>query len=335
MAGFDPTILILCLAIAVAVGGLAYALFFQQIENQKKAQSRLRKVQTTETDRIKVRQARDRMSEMSKRRKSVQDSLKELERNQQEKTASKATIKMRLLQAGLSITPMQFHIGGGVLGLFAGVVVLVMTGQLLLVPGVILAVGIGVPRWVLGFLVKRRAAKFLDEFPNALDAMVRAVKSGLPLNDAIRLIGTEGREPVRSEFRRVVEAQQVGLTVPEACQRMTQTMPLPEVNFFSIVIAIQAQAGGNLSEAIGNLSKVLRERRKMKAKVQAMSMEAKASAAIIGSLPFIVALLVYITTPSYIGVLFTDIRGHVLLAGSLVWMGCGILMMRSMINFDI
>ncbi|OLP57503.1 pilus assembly protein [Rhizobium rhizosphaerae] len=335
MAGFDPTILILCLCIAVAVGGVAYALFFQQIETQKKAQSRLRKVQATETDRVKVRQARDRMSEMSKRRKSVQDSLKDLERKQQEKTASKATVKMRLLQAGLTITPMQFHLAGGALGLLAGLVMLILTGQPLLALGVILPLGVGLPRWVLGFLIKRRAARFLDELPNALDAMVRAVKSGLPLNDAIRLIGTEGREPVRSEFRRVVESQQIGLTIPEACQRMSQTMPLAEVNFFAIVIAIQAQAGGNLSEAIGNLSKVLRERRKMKAKVQAMSMEAKASAAIIGSLPFIVSLLVYLTTPSYIAILFTDMRGHLILAASLVWMGCGIMMMRAMINFDI
>ncbi|OLP62267.1 pilus assembly protein [Xaviernesmea oryzae] len=335
MFGLDPTVLLLSLSIAVAVGGVAYALLFSQIERQKKTESRLRKVQAAETDRAKVRQARDRMNEMSKRRKSVQDSLKELERKKQEKSASKASVKMRLPQAGLSITPLQFHLGGAAFGLLAGLVVLVMTGQMLAALGTAIAMGLGLPRWGLAFLVRRRTGRFLDEFPNALDAMVRAVKSGLPLTDAVRMIASEGREPVKSEFRRVVEAQQIGLGVPEACQRMAQTMPLAEVSFFAIVVTIQAQAGGNLSEAIGNLSKVLRERRKMKAKVQAMSMEAKASATIIGALPFIVALLVYLTTPSYIAILFSDTRGHLILAASGVWMSLGILVMRQMINFDI
>jgi len=197
------------------------------------------------------------------------------------------------------------------------------------------AAGLGLPRWVLGFLVSRRQNKFLDEFPNALDVIVRSIRSGLPLNDAIRLVATEGVEPVKGEFRRIVESQQVGLSVPEACARMTNQMPLQEVNFFAIVIAIQSQAGGNLSEAIGNLSKVLRDRKKMKAKVKALSMEAKASAVIIGALPFIVATLVYLTSPQYMMILFTDPRGHFIMGFSAVWMSIGIFVMRNMINFDI
>jgi tight adherence protein B len=165
--------------------------------------------------------------------------------------------------------------------------------------------------------------------------MVRSIKSGLPLNDAIRLIASDGQEPVKTEFRRVVDSQQIGLSIPEACARMLQTMPLSEVNFFAIVIAIQSQAGGNLSEAIGNLSRVLRERKKMKAKVKALSMEAKASAWIIGALPFIVSTLVYLTSPDYISILFTDPRGHIILLFSAIWMGIGIFVMRNMINFEI
>jgi tight adherence protein B len=165
--------------------------------------------------------------------------------------------------------------------------------------------------------------------------MVRSIKSGLPLNDAIRLIAADGREPVKREFQRVVESQKIGLSIPEACARMLQTMPLSEVSFFSIVIAIQSQAGGNLSEALGNLGKVLRERRKMKAKVSALSMEAKASAVIIGALPFIVATLVYLTSPQYMMILFTDPRGHIIMLVSGVWMSIGILVMRNMINFEI
>ena len=188
---------------------------------------------------------------------------------------------------------------------------------------------------MLNFLLNRRKKKFLEEFPNALDVMVRSIKSGLPLNDALRLIAADGQEPVKSEFRRAVESQQMGLSVADSCARIMLTMPLQEVNFFSIVIAIQAQAGGNLSEALANLSKVLRERRKMRAKVQALSMEAKASAVIIGALPFIVATLVYLTSPQYIMILFTDTRGHIILAVSAFWMSIGIFVMRNMINFDI
>jgi len=161
------------------------------------------------------------------------------------------------------------------------------------------------------------------------------VKSGLPLNDGIRLIANESPEPVRTEFRRIVEAQQLGLSTPEAAMRMGETMPCPEAGFFGIVIQIQQQAGGNLSEALGNLSRVLRDRKKMKAKIQALSMEAKASAVIIGALPFIVAFLVYLSSPNYIMPLFTTSAGHLILLVSGVWMAIGIFVMRSMMNFEV
>lgn len=201
--------------------------------------------------------------------------------------------------------------------------------------GIAFTAGAGLPRWIVSFLIRRRQEKFLTEFPNALDVMVRSIKSGLPLNDSLRMIAVDAQEPVKTEFRRVVDAQQLGITVPEACGRMFNSMPLQEVSFFAIVIAIQSQAGGNLSEALSNLSKVLRERRKMKAKVSALSMEAKASAVIIGALPFIVAFLVYISSPAYIMVLFIDPRGHMILGFSAFWMSIGIFVMRNMINFDI
>ena len=168
-----------------------------------------------------------------------------------------------------------------------------------------------------------------------IDVIVRAIKSGLPLNDGLRLIASEAREPVKSEFRHIIEAQQLGLSTPEACARLHQTMPLPEANFFAIVIQIQASAGGNLAEALGNLSRVLRDRKKMKAKVAAMSMEAKASAAIIAALPFIVTILVYMTSPEYILLLFTTNTGNLILGVSAVWMAIGVFVMRQMINFEV
>lgn len=337
MFGFDPMVLAIIALAAIATAGLAYGVLYSRIEVEKKTVSRINRVKAAETDTLKVKAARDRVQEISKRRKSVQDSLKDLERKQEEKSKKIAStsLKQRLIQAGLSFTPGHFYIASVVLGIVVLVVAFLAGFPLLVTLGMGFVAGLGLPRWILGFLIGRRQKNFLNEFPNALDVMVRSIRSGLPLNDALRLIATDGQEPVKAEFRRVVESQQVGLSVPEACQRMMLTMPLTEVNFFAIVIAIQAQAGGNLSESLSNLSRVLRDRRKMRAKVQALSMEAKASAAIIGALPFIVTLLVYLTSPQYIMILFTDPRGHLIIGISAVWMSIGIFVMRNMIQFDI
>jgi tight adherence protein B len=187
----------------------------------------------------------------------------------------------------------------------------------------------------LSFLMKRRIKRFIDEFPNAIDIIVRGIKSGLPLADCLRIISMEAREPLKGEFRAIVEAQTLGLTMGDACQRMTQRMPIQEANFFAIVIQIQQKSGGNLSEALANLSKVLRDRKRMKGKIAAMSMEAKVSAIIIGSLPFVVAAMLSASSPDYLAPLFQSETGHLLLLGSAFWMSCGVIIMRHMINFDI
>ncbi|WP_275787795.1 type II secretion system F family protein [Pararhizobium gei] len=336
MFGIDITILAIVGLVALATAGLAYGVLFTRIETQKKAESRIRRVKTAETDRVSVKAARDRVNEMSKRRKSVQDSLRDLEKKQKEKSVkAKPSMKIRLMQAGLKLSVPQFYIAGLLFGVAVSFLALIAGAKLPVVGGIFLIGSAGFPRWCVNFLINRRCKAFLNEFPNALDVMVRSIKSGLPLNDAIRLIANDGQEPVKTEFRRIIESQQVGINIPEACARMVNSIPLPEVNFFAIVIAIQAQAGGNLSEALGNLGKVLRERKKMKAKIQALSMEAKASACIIGALPFIVALLVYMTSPDYMMILFTDPRGHLIMGASAVWMSIGIWVMRNMINFDI
>ncbi|SER81477.1 type II secretion system F family protein [Rhizobium sp. NFR03] len=335
MFGLDPLIIAIAVLAAISTAGLGYALLFSRIQDEKKVDVRFRKIKSAETDRVNIRAARDRMNELSKRRKSVQDSLKDLQKKQKEKSErAKPPVKVRLTQAGLSISITQFYVFSGILGFFAFLVTLIVGGSLLIAAGVMIFAALGLPRWIVGYLVGRRCKKFIEEFPNSLEVMVRSIKSGLPLSDAIRLIATDGQEPVKTEFRRVIDAQGVGMTVPEACARMIQTVPLQEVNFFSVVITIQGQAGGNLSEALSNLAKVLRERRKMKAKVQALSMEAKASACIIGALPFIVALLVYLSSPEYIMVLFRDPRGHLIMGISAIWMSMGIFVMRQMINFD-
>ncbi|MFD1744618.1 type II secretion system F family protein [Rhizobium helianthi] len=333
----DLTVVALAVLVAIAASGIAYALLFSRIEVEKKTTSRVTRLSSGATDGTQLKAARDRVQELSKRRKSVQDSLKDLEKKQQEKSRKfgDQSLKARLARSGLPLTPGRFYTFSAGFAVLMVLVCLLAGMPLMVLAGTAIVCGIGIPRWVIGFFIRRRQEKFLEELPNALEVMVRSIRSGLPLNDAMRLIASDGQEPVKSEFRRIVESQQVGLSTPEACARMMLTMPLPEVNFFSIVIAIQSQAGGNLSEALGNLAKVLRDRRKMKAKVQALSMEAKASAVIIGSLPFIVATLVYLTSPQYISVLFTDARGHFILMAAGVWMALGVFVMRQMINFDI
>jgi len=242
---------------------------------------------------------------------------------------------VQLRQAGMQVSVERFYIYSVICGVALTLGAFVAGAPTLVLPGALIAGTLGLPRWFVSFRRGRRVKAFLNEFPNALDTIVRAVKSGLPLNDSIRLIANESPEPVRGEFRRIVEAQQIGMSVPDATLRMPETMPCPEAGFFGIVIQIQSQAGGNLSEALGNLSRVLRDRKKMKAKVQALSMEAKASAAIIGALPFIVAFLVYLSSPNYIMPLFVTSKGNLILGIAGIWMSIGIFVMRKMMNFKV
>jgi Flp pilus assembly protein TadB len=207
-------------------------------------------------------------------------------------------------------------------------------GGVLAAVGMAFAAGFGLPRWLLGFLKKRREKRFLKALPDAVDVIVRGIKAGLPLFESIKVVAAEAPEPLRGEFLAIIETQAIGMPLGDACARLFERMPVPEANFFGIVISIQQKSGGNLSEALGNLSKVLRDRKKMSEKIQAMSMEAKASAGIIGSLPPIVMLLVYLTTPDYISLLWTHPTGQLMLVGCVIWMSIGIFVMKRMINFD-
>jgi len=337
MFGMEPMVLAFIVLAGFSAGGLAYAFLFNSLQNEKTTVRRLVQVQQTETDKSVVKASRDRASEAAKRRKSVQESLKELDAKQMARDSKtrKPPLSHQLKQAGMTVTVERFYIYSVICGLCLAAGAFVAGLPLYIVPGALVVGALGLPRWIVSMRRKRRIKQFLEEFPNALDIIVRAVKSGLPLNDGIRLIANEAREPVKTEFRRIVESQQVGLSIPEASMRMTETMPCPEAGFFGIVIQIQSQAGGNLAEALGNLSRVLRDRKKMKARVQALSMEAKASAAIIGALPFIVTFLIYLSSPSYIMLLFTTSSGNIIIGVALFWMSIGIMVMRKMMNFEV
>lgn len=269
----------------------------------------------------------------AQKRRQVQDSLKEIEERQKKARKKTLTLRTRLEQAGLDWTPKTFWIISLALAA-AAFIPLFLTGQhILLTIGLTVAAGIGLPRWIMGFMRARRLKKFSAGFSDALDIIVRGVKSGLPLNECLKIIAREAPQPVSGEFAILVEGIAVGVDLDEGMRRMTRRMPAPELNFFSIVLVIQSKAGGNLSEALQNLSSVLRGRKMLKEKIGALSAEAKASAMIIGALPPLVCGIVSVMAPEYMVLMFTTSLGKMMLMGGLTWMGIGILMMRGMINF--
>jgi len=311
---------------AVAVGGVVWVFVYPVLSGERKAEKRMESVARTEPA------ARISRGSQRSRRDVIESTLKEFdERNKKQK---RVPLSVRLSQAGLSWSKRQYVLASAGTGVGLFMLALLFSPSLPVAAAIGFAGGFGLPRWMLSYLKKRREAKFLNAFPDAVDIIVRGVKAGLPLLDCMKMITVDAPEPVKSEFRAIVETQAIGIPLGEACAKLYERTPVPEANFFGIVVAIQQKAGGNLSEALANLSRVLRDRKKMKAKIQAMSQEAKASAAIIGSLPLAVMTLVYITSPHYIMLLFTEPLGHLMLAGSAVWMAMGVLVMKKMINFD-
>lgn len=315
--------------LALAVGGIVYVVAAPFLSGERQASRRLASVSRGQA----IKQGgRIGVEPVSTRKRLVQDTINELEA--QQKPRQKPSLRIRLRRAGLDVPTQSFYMASAVIGLLVGLVVYASGSS----PIVSLVAGsagaLGLPRWLLTYMTKRRQHKFLLEFANAIDIIVRGVKSGLPLNDCMRIIAKEVPDPVRSEFEDLVEKQRVGVPLSKSFERMYERVPLSEVNFFAIVITVQQQTGGNLAEALNNLAQVLRDRQRLASKVAAFSAEAKASAAIIGALPPLVMLLVYITTPDYIALLWTEPAGKLMLMGSAAWMLAGILVMRKMINFD-
>lgn len=316
------------LLIAAAVGGLSYALIYPILSGQKQLETRQKLVAQEQA----TRAAKVASSQTRSKREAVAQSLKEIELR--EKAKGKATLEDRFDQAGLAIDRRTFYIYSAVSAAAIGFLAHLLLGSIFVVPVGAVIGGLGLPHWFLSFRRKRRVAKFLQEFPNALDVIVRGLRSGLPLNDCVRIISVEAAEPVSSEFRKMMEAQAVGLSLGEAIEDLYRRIPVPEANYFGIIISIQQKTGGNLAEALANMSKVVRDRRKLKGKIQALSAEAKSSAAIIACMPVGVTTIVYLTTPTYIELLWKTQAGQFTLVGCGIWMLIGVLIMRKMINFD-
>jgi tight adherence protein B len=319
---------------ALAVGGLAVGFLFPYFTGEAEARSRARKVTSGTLSAGKGKAAAAGKDKSQQRSRRIQETLKEFE-EAEKKRRKKLTVRQLIHQAGLEINMNAFIMASLVVGVVLALGSLIGGAPLFVAAVAGLVGALGLPRWFLNFLAKRRREKFLDDFADAIDVMVRGIKAGLPVSDALKVIARETPAPVGPEFAEVVEGQRVGITIDQGLERMYDRMPLQEVNFLAIVMAIQAKTGGNLAEALGNLSKVLRDRKKMKQKIQSVSQEAKASAAIIGALPFVIAGGMMIVNPTYLIPMWETKMGNVLLVGSAVWMGMGVLVMRKMINFDI
>jgi tight adherence protein B len=319
----------IALMAALAVGGVAFAFWG---DSGGAASKRMAQVARGSGRGAAAKGSDTAGDSTAKRRKAVQETLKEIERKQEQQN-TRPTLGAMLQQADWNIDVRKFHL------LTAGLAIAVLVGFFFMgyawyvAIGGAFVVGLGLPRWLLGYTIRRRKKAFTKEFANAIDIIVRGVKSGLPLNECLKIISNEAPEPVGPEFRQIVEGLKVGVTLEDGLKKMYERMPIAETNFFQIVLTIQQKTGGNLSEALGNLSAVLRDRKRLQGKIQALSSEAKASAGIIGALPVVVMGLVYATTPDYIALLFTERFGNFLLLCCGTWMSVGIFVMKKMISF--
>ena len=315
----------------IAFGGLIWILFYPQLSGRSALRRRLELATGIE---IKATGSAGGISEQ-RRKQSIEKALGEMAQRERAKQRAKMTLKMRLNQADLTWSVFSFYVRAVGTGIGLVVVLLILFGVKPI---------FGVPMGMIGgfiavnFYIKRQSAarmrRFVEEFPNAIDIVTRGVKTGLPLGDCLKAIATEGQDPVKTEFQYIVEDISVGLPLVQALLRFTHRVPIMEANFFAVVLAIQSQLGGNLSEALGNLSRVLRERKMMKEKIKAFSSEATASGAIIASMPVVVSGILSLTSPDYIGLLFSEFTGNIVLAVCGVWMITGLIVMRNMIRFD-
>lgn len=244
-------------------------------------------------------------------------------------------LRLRLERSGMKVSVGQYFLANLLFGGVAGYLLMQTVGVPLVAVVGGLAIGLGIPHMVVGFMLKRRKSRFLGLFPEAIDLIVRGLKSGLPVSDSLGVVAQELQEPVRSDFRTVTELMSVGKTLEDALWETAERIEIPEFNFFVVALSVQRETGGNLAETLENLADILRRRRQMKLKIKALSSEAKASAIIIGVLPFIMFGIIYAMSPDYEEALLIDPRGIIMLCGGIFWLACGIGAMAKMVSFEI
>lgn len=332
LAGIDPQILLLVAMIAGMTVAIILAVAAVVAAPRARMKKRIAAVVGTGPMIVTDPAANAQAKKLQGSKRKVAEKLKEAE--SEGKRRRGARLGQALIHAGLTMQPNRFIM----LSAISGVVLTALVWAIGAPPIFLLAVApigaLGIPKLVLNYLIKRRLNKFTALFADSIDVIVRGVRSGLTVGECLAIVAREIPAPVGSEFALVNEGIRLGMTTGEVLQRLSDRVPTAEVRFFTIVLITQQSTGGNLAETLAKLSDVLRQRKKMKDKVQALSSEAKASASIIGSLPFIMIAGMSFTQPHMVALLFTHPTGHMLLGIGVGMMVTGMLVMRKMINFD-
>jgi tight adherence protein B len=326
----QPLQIILIALLLVFVFGIVIAFVITNRAQQKKRMRSI--IQGNLVSEINVLDPKD---EQNRRRAEIAKKLRQTKEEENDGKELRLTLPLRIERAGLSLSVKTFWIYSFI-SMFVMLGLGLLLGQAPFVLVMMTIIGLlGIPRFVLRTMTNKRQKNFLQEFPDALEAMVRLLKAGMPVSEAIAMISREYTGPVGEEMSRIYDKQKIGVPLHEAATEATRRMPLTEMQMFATGLSIQAQTGSSLSEVLLNLAGVIRARFRLKRKIKALSSEAIASASIIGALPNLVAGGMYFANREYIMVLFTDPFGKVLLVGSVVWMCMGIMMMKAMINFKV
>jgi tight adherence protein B len=327
----DPILIVVITLLIFAVfAGIVMMVMMQgDAKKKKRTMAVIRGTGVTE-------KAVDEKDLQNKRRAEIAKKLKDVDDDEADDSKKKkTTLAMQLVQAGATITERQFWLYSALLGLFALILCFALGASAMATILIFITAFLGVPRFVLKRMISKRQKKFLEEFADALEAMVRLLKAGMPVAEAISMAAKEYEGPVGEEMSRIYDAQKIGVSLPDAALDAARRMPLTEMQMFATGVSIQAQTGASLSEVFMNLSGVIRARFRLKRKVAALSAEAKASAMIIGCLPVLVGSGLYFINKEYIMLLFTTTMGQIMFFGGVIWMSLGIIIMKIMINFKV
>ena len=324
-------------SLILVVGALGFALLVAIVllSGGARAQRRLKSRMHRVSERYSGRPRRAQQTVSVKRNDSA-SSIASLDKLLQRTIPNPALLRARLQATGFEINIGQYVLGNLlVMAIAASGLHLLVDLSWLSSAVAGFAIGVAMPHFLVGFLGSRRSKKFIASFPEAIDLIVRGLKSGLPTQEGIKVVASEMGDPIGTEFREIADSLKLGKTLDDALWDTAGRLDIPEFKFFVISLSVQRETGGNLAETLENLGNILRARRQMKIKVKAMSSEAKASAIIIGSLPFIMFLIIFLMNPGYASQLFTDPRGVLMVAAGLTSIGLGIAVMTKMIRFEI
>jgi tight adherence protein B len=326
--GMPPSTLLLLGGLMLLLPTVLAFVLAQQTGPRAKLRARLAAIANGTETRPALRLASDRS-------KQIKTKLRETGHAGMMRGNRMVELRLRIERAGMSTSLHAFYAISALCALAGAAIYLLLGFSLWALPSVLATMGIGLPRFFLSRKAKRRQAKFTKSFADAIDVMVRGIRSGLPVGECLNIIARESPEPLATEFTLLIEGQRLGMTLKQALERACRRMPTADMKFFAVVLNLQQQTGGNLGETLAGLSSLLRGRKKMTDKIRAMSSEARMTASIIGVLPFLISLVIYAINPGYMQLLWTDPMGNVILYGGVLWMSIGIFIMKQMISFEI